>query len=186
MEKLFIRQLIATAAAVIIMVSISACGSSVDAAVYNTAGQVMSEVVSEVEEKVATSGEDEVIEGEFSNYNSQIQAVQDTLVFVGGLKTGKDAEKDIRLSIFRNEDAEFVGIVVEDGVINYGIISTQTGTLEDGRSYARMIIDGYEYGYLFNEDIVSGIIIDTEGTMFDAVELTEEEARDYVSQTLGG
>ena len=57
---------------------------------------------------------------------------------------------------------------------------------DDGRTYEKLIGTMGEYGYYFNEDLVSGIIVDSEGNVYDAVELDEAASRELVSKTLGG
>lgn len=169
-----------------LMFTMAACGSTSDSVSAKNLSHYTTENDDEVEEKAAVIEETDSAEVELGDQEAQIQAVQDTLVYMGGLKTPDDAEKSIELAIFRNEQGDLVGIVTEDGTLHYGMFTTEDGKLEDGREYARMRIEDLVYGYYFNDDLVSGILVDTEGNVYDAGELSEDAAREYVRKTLGG
>lgn len=159
-----------------------ACGKSEEAVATEA-----TEAVSEVAEAVDAAQEDAAgAQEEMMNLEEQIQAVQDTLVFMGGLKTGDDAAKDIEIAMFRNDQGDIIYIYVEDGHLDYGMWTTEDATTTDGKPYSKLTGGEKEYGYYFNEDLVTGIIVDADGTVYDAVELDEKVAREFVSQTLGG
>ena len=159
-----------------------ACGKNAEQATAEVAEatEAVSEVAEAAGEVAETAGE------EMMSLEEQIQAVQDTLVFMGGLKTGDDAAKDIEVAMFRNDQGDIIYVYVEDGHLDYGMWTTEDATTADGKPYSKLTGGEKEYGYYFNEDLVTGIIVDADGTVYDAVELDEKVARDFVSQTLGG
>jgi hypothetical protein len=121
------------------------------------------------------------------NPEEEIKAVQATLTFMGGLKTKDDAAKSIQTAIFRNDQGDVIYIYAEDGTVHdYGMYTTEDAKTADGREYAKVVGGMGTYGYYFNEDLTSGIIVDQDENVYDAVELTEDDARAYVAQTLGG
>lgn len=182
-EKNVVKKIITGLMAATMCLSLAACGNSAAAEVAETAGEQVAEVTEEVADEVAeTAGEEEGM----MSLEDQIKAVQDTLTFMGGLQTKDDADKHIDLSIFRNDQGDVVYIYNDGDIFDYGIFTTEESKTDDGRTYEKLIGTMGEYGYYFNEDLVSGIIIDQNGTVYDAVELTEDAARDYVSKTLGG
>ena len=75
----------------------------------------------------------------------------------------------------------------EDVTLNYGFYTTEDATTEDGRTYEKVLVDEKTtYGYYFNEDLESGILIGTDGTVYDALALDESVARDLVKTTITG
>ena len=64
--------------------------------------------------------------------------------------------------------------------------TTEDAKTADGREYAKVVGGTETYGYYFNEDLVTGIIVDQDENVYDAVEVTEDDARAFVAQTLGG
>ena len=151
-----------------------ACGKSATNASTTNAGETAAEVTDAAGEEGMMSLEE------------QIQAVQDTLTFMGGLKTADGAAKDIDIAMFRNDQGDLIYIYVENGHLDYGMWTTEETTTADGKTYAKLIGGEKEYGYYFNEDLKTGIIVDSEGTVYDAVELDEGVARAFVNTTLGG
>ncbi len=174
MKSNIIRSIVAGACAVMLMASVTACGG---------AEQIADQQVAEVAQEVVTEAAEETEE---INLEDEIQAVQNTLTFMGGLKTADGADKAIDIAMFRNEDGSIIYVYEEDGSLDYGMYTTETATTDDGREYSKIEGSLGSYGYYFNEDLVTGIIVDTTGTVYDAVELDEDAARDYVSKTLGG
>ncbi|MBE5826617.1 MAG: hypothetical protein E7307_08275 [Butyrivibrio sp.] len=179
MKSNVIRSIVTGACAVMLVASLTACGNS-----NEVAGQEVAEQVEDAAEQVEEVTE-EVTE-EMPNLEEEIQNVQDTLTFMGGLKTAEGADKAIDIAMFRNENGDIIYIYEEDGSLDYGMYTTETTTTEDGREYSKIEGGLGTYGYYFNEDLVTGIIVDTEGNVYDAVELDEAGAREYVSKTLGG
>ncbi len=169
-----------------LMLIMTACGSTADSVSAKNLSHYTVENSEEVEETGTTIEDTDIAGAESDDSEAQIQAVQDTLVYMGGLKTPDDAEKSIELAIFRNDVGDLVGIVTDDGDLHYGMFTTEDSVLEDGRTYVKIHIEDLVYGYFFNDDLVSGILIDTEGKVYDAGELSEDAAREYVRKTLGG
>lgn len=145
------------------------------------ADETAEQVTEVAQETTETAAEDEM-----PNPEEELQAVQDSLVFMGGLKTADDAAKKIDVCMFRNEQGDIIYIYNDGDIFDYGMFTTEEAKTDDGRTYQKLIGTMGEYGYYFNEDLVSGIIIDTEGNVYDAVELDEAASREYVSKTLGG
>ena len=179
MKTEILRKVLAGLTVTTIFGILVACGKNAEE-VASEATEAVSEVAETAGEVAETAGE------EMMSLEEQIQAVQDTLVFMGGLKTGDDAAKDIEIAMFRNDQGDIIYIYVEDGHLDYGMWTTEDATTADGKPYSKLTGGEKEYGYYFNEDLVTGIIVDADGTVYDAVELDEKVARDFVSQTLGG
>ncbi len=175
MKTEILRKVLAGLTVTTIFGILVACGKNAEQAATE-----VSEATEAVSEVAETAGE------EMMSLEEQIQAVQDTLVFMGGLKTGDDAAKDIEIAMFRNDQGDIIYIYVEDGHLDYGMWTTEDATTADGKPYSKLTGGEKEYGYYFNEDLVTGIIVDADGTVYDAVELDEKIARDLVSKTLGG
>ena len=182
MKNVFMKKLAAGIVVIGMTTAMSGCASTAGAA---SAKRASSAPTAGVETVLGTETDEEAVE-DIADTDSQIRKVQDSLVYMGGLKTLDDAGKDIEFSIFRNEDGNLIGIIDEDGVLHYGIFTTEDAKLADGREYAKITIEDLDYGYYFNEDLTTGIVVDTKGTVYDAVELSEEAAREYVSKTLVG
>ena len=179
MKTEILRKVLAGLTVTTIFGILVACGKNAEE-VASEATETVSEVAETAGEVAETAGE------EMMSLEEQIQAVQDTLVFMGGLKTGDDAAKDIEIAMFRNDQGDIIYVYVEDGHLDYGMWTTEDATTADGKPYSKLTGGEKEYGYYFNEDLVTGIIVDADGTVYDAVELDEKVARDFVSQTLGG
>lgn len=179
MKTEILRKVLAGLTVTTIFGILVACGKNAEE-VASEATEAVSEVAETAGEVAETAGE------EMMSLEEQIQAVQDTLVFMGGLKTGDDAAKDIEIAMFRNDQGDIIYVYVEDGHLDYGMWTTEDATTADGKPYSKLTGGEKEYGYYFNEDLVTGIIVDADGTVYDAVELDEKVARDFVSQTLGG
>ncbi len=158
-----------------------ACGKSATNASTTNAGEAALEAGETAAEVADAAGEEEMM-----SLEEQIQAVQNTLTFMGGLKTADGAAKDIDVAMFRNDQGDLIYIYVENGHLDYGMWTTEETTTADGKTYAKLIGGEKEYGYYFNEDLKTGIIVDSEGTVYDAVELDEGVARAFVNTTLGG
>ena len=179
MKTEILRKVLAGLTVTTIFGILVACGKNAEE-VASEATEAVSEVAETAGEVAETAGE------EMMSLEEQIQAVQDTLVFMGGLKSGDDAAKDIEIAMFRNDQGDIIYVYVEDGHLDYGMWTTEDATTADGKPYSKLTGGEKEYGYYFNEDLVTGIIVDADGTVYDAVELDEKVARDFVSQTLGG
>ena len=178
MKNNVIRRIVVGIVAATMCLSLAACGNKdVKQEVSETTEQV-AEVAQEVAETVA--------EDEMPNPEEELQAVQDSLVFMGGLKTADDAAKKIDVCMFRNEQGDIIYIYNDGDIFDYGMFTTEETKTDDGRTYSKLTGTMGEYGYYFNEDLVTGIIVDSEGNVYDAVELDEAASRELVSKTLGG
>ncbi|MCR5674662.1 MAG: hypothetical protein K6G16_03035 [Lachnospiraceae bacterium] len=175
MKNTTIRHFVTGIAAVSLIAALTACGKTAPEAVTQAA-----DAVQEAADAVADE------EDGLMSLEDQIKAVQDTLTYMGGLKTADGADKKIELAIFRNDNGDVIYIYAEGDSLDYGIYTTETTKTADGREYARITGGTSTYGYYFNDDLVSGILVDTAGNVYDAVELDEDACRAYVAKTLGG
>ena len=178
MKNNVIRRIVVGIVAATMCLSLAACGNK---DVKQEVAETTEEVAEVVEETTETAAEDEM-----PNPEEELQAVQDSLVFMGGLKTADDAAKKIDVCMFRNEQGDIIYIYNDGDIFDYGMFTTEETKTDDGKTYEKLIGTMGEYGYYFNEDLVSGIIVDSEGNVYDAVELDEAASRELVSKTLGG
>ena len=178
MKNNVIRRIVVGIVAASMCLSLAACGNK---DVKQEVAETTEQVAEVVEETAETAAEDEM-----PNPEEELQAVQDSLVFMGGLKTADDAAKKIDVCMFRNEQGDIIYIYNDGDIFDYGMFTTEETKTDDGKTYEKLIGTMGEYGYYFNEDLVSGIIVDSEGNVYDAVELDEAASRELVSKTLGG
>ena len=178
MKNKVFRRIVTGLVAGAMCLSLAACGNK---DVKQEVAETTEEVAEVVEETAETAAEDEM-----PNPEEELQAVQDSLVFMGGLKTADDAAKKIDVCMFRNEQGDIIYIYNDGDIFDYGMFTTEETKTDDGQTYEKLIGTMGEYGYYFNEDLVSGIIVDSEGNVYDAVELDEAASRELVSKTLGG
>ncbi|WP_026519618.1 hypothetical protein [Butyrivibrio sp. FCS006] len=178
MKNNVIRRIVVGIVAATMCLSLAACGNK---DVKQEVAETTEEVAEVVEETTETAAEDEM-----PNPEEELQAIQDSLVFMGGLKTADDAAKKIDVCMFRNEQGDIIYIYNDGDIFDYGMFTTEETKTDDGKTYEKLIGTMGEYGYYFNEDLVSGIIVDSEGNVYDAVELDEAASRELVSKTLGG
>ena len=178
MKNKVIRRIVVGIVAATMCLSLAACGNK---DVKQEVAETTEQVAEVVEETAETAAEDEM-----PNPEEELQAVQDSLVFMGGLKTADDAAKKIDVCMFRNEQGDIIYIYNDADIFDYGMFTTEETKTDDGQTYEKLIGTMGEYGYYFNEDLVSGIIVDSEGNVYDAVELDEAASRELVSKTLGG
>ena len=178
MKNNVIRRIVVGIVAATMCLSLAACGNK---DVKQEVAETTEEATEVVEETAETAAEDEM-----PNPEEELQAVQDSLVFMGGLKTADDAAKKIDVCMFRNEQGDIIYIYNDGDIFDYGMFTTEETKTDDGKTYEKLIGTMGEYGYYFNEDLVSGIIVDSEGNVYDAVELDEAASRELASKTLGG
>ena len=117
MKTEILRKVLAGLTVTTIFGILVACGKNAEQAAteVSEATEAVSEVAEATTEVAETAGE------EMMSLEEQIQAVQDTLVFMGGLKTGDDAAKDIEIAMFRNDQGDILYIYVENGHLDYGM-----------------------------------------------------------------
>ena len=139
------------------------------------------EVVEEEPVEEAAEAEDEGVDEE-----ANLEAVQASLTYMGGLYVNGNPDCDMELALFRNEDGDMIGIVYELGNIEYGQYETEDGTLEDGTAYTIIKFGEKTFGYYFDESLETGILVDQDGNVNEALALDESVARDLVTTTLMG
>ena len=120
------------------------------------------------------------------NLDEEVEKVQATLTYMGGLYVNHDPENDMELAIFRNEDGDIIYIIYELGHYDYGMYTTEDKTLEDGTTYEEIQATDATYGYYFDEDLTTGILVGADGVVREAIELDESVARDLVTYTIKG
>ena len=133
------------------------------------------------EEAAEAEAEDEGVDEE-----ANLEAVQASLTYMGGLYVNGNPDCDMELALFRNEDGDMIGIVYELGNIEYGQYETEDGTLEDGTAYTIIKFGEKTFGYYFDESLETGILVDQDGNVNEALALDESVARDLVTTTLMG
>jgi len=178
MKHNIIKRIVTGLVAATMCLALAACGNG---DIKKEADETAEQVTEVAQETTETAAEDEM-----PNPEEELQAVQDSLVFMGGLKTADDAAKKIELCMFRNDNGDIIYILSDEGSLDYGMWTTEDAQTADGQTYVKLIGGMSEYGYYFNDDLVTGIIVDPEGNVYDAVELDEAASREYVSKTLGG
>ena len=178
MKHNIIKRIVTGLVAATMCLALAACGNG---DIKKEADETAEQVTEVAQETTETAAEDEM-----PNPEEELQAVQDSLVFMGGLKTADDAAKKIELCMFRNDNGDIIYILSDEGSLDYGMWTTEDAQTADGQTYVKLIGGMSEYGYYFNDDLVTGIIVDPEGNVYDAVELDETASREYVSKTLGG
>ena len=163
--------------------TLAACGS--EAATQEAATETAAEATEADTE--TTEAADDVSEEAGMDPEAENETIQATLTYMGGLYVNGNPDNDMELAIFRNEDGNVIYVIYELGTLNYGFYTTEDATTEDGRTYEKVLVDEKTtYGYYFNEDLESGILIGTDGTVYDAIALDESVARDLVKTTITG
>ena len=178
MKHNIIKRIVTGLVAATMCLALAACANG---DIKKEADETAEQAAEVAQETTETAAEDEM-----PNPEEELQAVQDSLVFMGGLKTADDAAKKIELCMFRNDNGDIIYILSDEGTLDYGMWTTEDAQTADGQTYVKLIGGMSEYGYYFNDDLVTGIIVDPEGNVYDAVELDEAASREYVSKTLGG
>ena len=136
--------------------TLATCGS--EAATQEAATETAAETT-EADTETTEAAED-VSEEAGIDPEAENETIQATLTYMGVLYVNGNPDNDMELAIFRNED---------------------------GRTYEKVLVDEKTtYGYYFNEDLESGILISTDGTVYDALALDESVARDLVKTTITG
>lgn len=182
MKKKIVLRITTGLAAVSVMASLAACGGSKEEA-SEAGGLVMEKIDKTTGEPIADSA---VSEEAGMDPNDENAAIQATLTYMGGLCVKDNPDSDMQFAMFRNEDGDLIGLVKEKDSFNYGIFTTESATLEDGKEYTKVDIFGTVYGYYFNDDLKSGVLINENGKVMDAVELDEDAARELVKITVTG
>lgn len=151
--------------------------------------EVTEETTPEATEEVTEEEpvEEEATEEEIPDEEANLEAVQASLTYMGGLFVSDSEESDTELAIFKNEDGNLVYLVYEADNIYYGLDPECTDLeLEDGTVVTAFDLEDKSFGYTFSEDMTEGILVDSNGDIHTAAELSEEEARAMVTVTLVG
>ncbi len=184
MKAGIIKRIAAGLCMVVMAFSVAACGKTDSESTEQTTEAVQEETTEAAEQtedtQAAEDGEEEI------DFEAEVQAVQNSLTYMGGLKSADGSDKAIDFAIFRNEDGEVIYIYRDDQIFDYGMFTTEDAKTDDDKEYTKIKGTMGEYGYHFNEELVSGMIIDSEGKAYDAVELDEDGSRELVRNTLGG
>ncbi len=155
---------------------VSSTHESVTEASFSIAEDISEEVAAEVAEETA----------EDYDASEEAEAVQATLTYMGGLYVNGNPDTDMEMAMFRNTDGDLIYLMYENGTLLYGMPETESATLDDGRTVEKVLLENTEFSYYFNEDLTSGILVDEEGNVYDALALDEGVARDLVTATITG
>jgi hypothetical protein len=145
-------------------------------------GEVEEQVAEEVEEVVEEAVDE--TEDAMPTAEEEYEAVKATLTYMGGLYA-VDENCDLQIALFRNTDGDILTVISKGGVVtDYGFAENEEDETEDGQAYTKILIDEKEFGYSFDEDLTTGIVVDEDGASYKANELAEEEAFAMVKSTI--
>ena len=145
-------------------------------------GEVEEQVAEEVEEVVEEAVDE--AEDAMPTAEEEYEAVKATLTYMGGLYA-VDENCDLQIALFRNTDGDIVTVISKGGVVtDYGFAENEEAETEDGQAYTKILLDEKEFGYSFDEDLTTGIVVDEDGASYKANELDEEEAFAMVKSTI--
>ena len=180
-------------AAVMSMAVLAGCGDVTEADVQNAVDAVAEQVPDEVKDGVADAADelgvsandvaDAANEALDAAEDVAADAVEENLTYMGGLYISEE-DNDFTLVLVRDQnEGNIVAIVSKLDTFTYGIIETEDKTTDDGVEYTAFTLDGNEYGYCFNEDYTTGgILVDSDGTVYEAKFVDESVAEDYITQ----
>ena len=180
-------------AAVMSMAVLAGCGDVTEADVQNAVDAVSEQVPDEVKDGVAEAADelgvsandvaDAANEALDAAEDVAADAVEENLTYMGGLYISEE-DNDLTLVLVRDQnEGNIVAIVSKLDTFTYGIIETEDKTTDDGVEYTAFTLDGNEYGYYFNEDYTTGgILVDSDGTVYEAKFVDESAAQDYIAQ----
>lgn len=180
-------------AAVMSMAVLAGCGDVTEADVQNAVDAVSEQVPDEVKDGVADAADelgvsandvaDAANEALDAAEDVASDAVEENLTYMGGLYISEE-DNDLTLVLVRDQnEGNIVAIVSKLDTFTYGIIETEDKTTDDGVEYTAFTLDGNEYGYYFNEDYTTGgILVDSDGTVYEAKFVDESAAQDYIAQ----
>lgn len=180
-------------AAVMSMAVLAGCGDVTEADVQNAVDAVSEQVPGEVKDGVAEAADelgvsandvaDAANEALDAAEDVASDAVEENLTYMGGLYISEE-DNDLTLVLVRDQnEGNIVAIVSKLDTFTYGIIETEDKTTDDGVEYTAFTLDGNEYGYYFNEDYTTGgILVDSDGTVYEAKFVDESAAQDYIAQ----
>ncbi len=180
-------------AAVMSMAVLAGCGDVTEADVQNAVDAVSEQVPDEVKDGVAEAADelgvsandvaDAANEALDAAEDVAADAVEENLTYMGGLYISEE-DNDLTLVLVRDQnEGNIVAIVSKLDTFTYGIIETEDKTTDDGVEYTAFTLEGNEYGYYFNEDYTTGgILVDSDGTVYEAKFVDESVAQDYIAQ----
>ncbi len=181
-------------AAVMSMAVLAGCGDVTEADVQNAVDAVAEQVPDEVKDGVADAADelgvsandvaDAANEALDAAEDVAADAVEENLTYMGGLYISEE-DNDLTLVLVRDQnEGNIIAIVSKGDYFSYGIVDvTETKTTDDGTEYTAFTLDGNEYGYIFNENAEEGgILVDTDGTVYEAKFVDESAAKDYIAQ----
>ena len=183
-------------AAVMSMAVLAGCGDVTAEDVQNAADQVAEQLPEEVVDAAQDAAEElNVSANDVADaVNEAADAAEDAadaaedaaenLTYMGGLYIS-DENNDLTLVLVRDQnEGNIIAIVSKGDYFSYGIVDvTETKTTDDGTEYTAFTLDGNEYGYIFNENAEEGgILVDTDGTVYEAKFVDESAAKDYIAQ----
>lgn len=116
-----------------------------------------------------------------------VPARDQDLVFMGGLYIS-DPENDLMLALYRR-DGDPVAVITKLGNVYQGEFVTEETKTADGHEYTKITVDGKDFGYFFDEgyledSTIGGLLIDEDGTVYDAKPLDESVAMEDMSKNL--
>ena len=180
-------------AAVMSMAVLAGCGDVTEADVQNAVDAVAEQVPDEVKDGVADAADelgvsandvaDAANEALDAAEDVAADAVEENLTYMGGLYISEE-DNDLTLVLVRDQnEGNIIAIVSKLDTFTYGIIETEDKTTDDGVEYTAFTLEGNEYGYYFNEDYTTGgILVDSDGTVYEAKFVDESAAKDYIAQ----
>ena len=159
---------------VLSLAMLTACGETNEPAAETAAAEKepAAEAAAEVTDTAAADSDEEI------DMEAELQAVQDTLTYMGGLYIS-DPQNDLMFSLFKNENGDLVAVVNKLGAKYYGIIGeTEDKTLDDGRQYTAFTVEDHTFGYCFGDD---SFVVDEDGSVYAGKDVDESVARDMVA-----
>ena len=173
------KEIVTVIGALVFTFGLVGCGN-------NTATTETTPTEDVVEETQVATEDTNTTDVETADAGEEAEVNADDYVFMGGLYIS-DPENDLTFNMYRTPDGGLVALVSKLGERTFGEFTTEESTLDDGREYVKMTIDGHVYGYHFaleneNDD---NFLIDEDGTEYFAKEVDVDPAMDYLKEYLG-
>ena len=113
------------------------------------------------------------------------EANETDYVFMGGLYIS-DPHNDLTFNMYRTSDGDLVTFITKLGDRIYGEFTTEDATLDDGREYTKLLIDGHEFGYHFalDNETDDNFLVDDDGTVYFAKDVDEGVAMENLEYYL--
>ncbi len=144
---------------------LAGCGNSTQAQVDQAVAEINSEIDAAVDEAVAEEVVEEAVEEEVA------EAVSD-ITYVDGFYAN-DGSNDFIIAFYENApgDVCYLSDGTNEVLAEYVV---EDATLDDGTAYYLVTVGATQLGYIDDGDNVA--IIDTDGNLYAAAHLSEEEA----------